>query len=315
MPSGPHGGDAGAVAAAIGIERSQLIDLSMSMNPMAPDVAAVVAANLDRLVDYPDSARAEACLAGTIGVDRNRLVLTNGGAEAISLIAQLMPAGRVVEPEFSLYRRHLTDIDDGAPRWRSNPSNPLGRLAEIDANDPETHRGVWDEAFFPLATGAWSHPALADTAAWRVGSLTKLWACPGLRIGYAIAPDVEAAHRLRTLQPRWAVGGLSLAVVEHLAPNCDLAGWSSGTRSVRTEFARLIERLGFVVAETDANWILVTATNSAAELRSQLIMGGVVVRDCSSFGMGSVVRVAVPRVEEIDRVAAAFARVAQTVEP
>ena len=83
--------------------------------------------------------------------DDDLVVLTNGGAEAVALVAQLERVGSVVDPEFSLYRRHLQEVRPDAPRWRSNPSNPLGLLADADA----TAR-VWDEAFYPLATGDWS---------------------------------------------------------------------------------------------------------------------------------------------------------------
>ena len=101
-------------------------------------------------------------------------------------MAAELGAGEVVEPEFSLYRRHLAEVRAGAGRWRSNPSNPLGR-----SPPPTTTPAVWDEAFWPLATGTWTR---GDDAAWRLGSLTKLWACPGLRLGYVIAPDAAPAR-------------------------------------------------------------------------------------------------------------------------
>ena len=75
-------------------------------------------------------------------------MLTNGGSEAIALVAAELGEGEVVDPEFSLYRRHLPVVRAGAGRWRSNPSNPLGELA-----GPSDVAAVWDEAFWPLATG------------------------------------------------------------------------------------------------------------------------------------------------------------------
>ena len=56
--------------------------------------------------------------------------------------------GRVEEPEFSLHPRGSAT----GPRWRSNPHNPTGRLA-----GPEERAEVWDEAFYPLATGSLDH--------------------------------------------------------------------------------------------------------------------------------------------------------------
>ncbi|MET0325090.1 MAG: hypothetical protein ABW219_07710, partial [Ilumatobacteraceae bacterium] len=218
-PGSPHGGDGARIARRLGLPVERVIDLSASLNPFAPDVAAVAVGVLDQLGRYPDPVAATDALAAAIGVDPDRLLLTNGGAEAIALVAAELGEGDVVDPEFSLYRRHLTVVRAGAGRWRSNPSNPLGALAE-----PAGAAAVWDEAFWPLATGTWTR---GDAEAWRLGSLTKLWACPGLRLGYVIAPTAGAAARIAARQPRWAVNGLAIAVVEPLLAVSDLSAWAA----------------------------------------------------------------------------------------
>ncbi|MGB3735584.1 MAG: aminotransferase class I/II-fold pyridoxal phosphate-dependent enzyme [Ilumatobacter sp.] len=298
MASDEHGGDAGAVAAALGIERSSLVDLSMSMNPVAPDVRRLLADRLDTIADYPDATVATLAVAEAIGVDGSLILLTNGGSEAIALVASTMDAGHVVEPEFSLYARHLRALDPRAPRWRSNPSNPLGRLAEAGAA-----AAVWDEAFWPIATGTWTDRRLDDQHVWRLGSLTKLWACPGLRLGYVIAPDEQSADSIRRRQPRWSVSSLALAVVEPMLELTDLATWSTTIADLRRSFAEAIGAQGFSVRDTDANWILV---DDEPGLRERLIRHGVLVRDCCNFGLAGVSRVAVPRADEMERVVRAF---------
>ena len=300
-PAGAHGGDGLRVAAALGFDPASMIDLSASMNPFAPDVAALLCRLLTRsgiaLSHYPDPSKATLALADAIGVDENRLVLTNGGAEAIALVAAHVGAGNVVEPEFALYRRHLDAIDPDAPRWRSNPSNPLGRLAE-----PGDSAGVWDEAFYPIATGTWTR---GDNTAWRLGSLTKLWNCPGLRLGYVIAPNVETARAIRRRQPQWAVNGLALAALPELLALTDLPTWTAQIGALRHHFTASLEALGFVVRGTDVNWLLV----DRLDLRTQLARLGVLVRDCASFGMSGVHRVALPKPENLDQVLDAFAAI------
>ena len=304
-PPGPHGGDAASVARSAGFDRHDLIDLSMSMNPFAPDVEAVLADRLGAIRDYPDPLLSEVALAAVIDVDPARLVLTNGGAEAIALVAALNPAGRVDEPEFSLYRRHLTMVGDAALRWQSNPSNPIGKLRNTPLTvGPEP--GVWDEAFYPLATGQWTNPLLDAQPVWRLGSLTKLWSCPGLRIGYAIAPDAESADRLRRTQPRWSVNALALAVIAPLLELTDLAGWSASIAALRARFVVALHSAGYTVIDTDVNWVLI---QDAAQLRSAVVPHGVLVRDCSSFGLPDMARVALPRLDQFDRVIAAFQQV------
>ncbi|MDY7104512.1 MAG: aminotransferase class I/II-fold pyridoxal phosphate-dependent enzyme [Actinomycetota bacterium] len=296
LPSpGAHGGDARRVAAALGIDPAAVLDLSMSLNPMAPDPRPVVAAHLDALGTYPDPSRATAALAEAIGVDPARLLLTNGGAEAIALVATDLGVGWAGEDDFSLYRRHLPVLDPSAPRIRSNPHNPSGRLAS-----PEATAAVWDEAFYPLATGRWTRDG--DDAL-VVGSLTKLFACPGLRIGYVLAPDQATITRLAARQPEWSVGGLACAAVVDLLATCDLRAWSAGVALLRRELTELLLRHGLEPQPSHANYVLCTA---APRLRERLAPHGIVVRDCASFGMVGSARVAVPSADGLCRLAEAL---------
>ena len=185
-PPGPHGGDAARVAAWLG---RPVTDAARPVGQ--PEPGGPGRRRRHRRAPRPRPAATRTPppppprWPRAIGVDPDLLVLTNGGAEAIALVAAIEQEGAIVEPEFSLYRRHLERVTPDAPRWRSNPSNPIGLLAPPDA----TAR-VWDEAFYPLAAGAWTR---GDAGSWRIGSLTKVWGCPGLRIGYVIAPDAAAA--------------------------------------------------------------------------------------------------------------------------
>ncbi len=291
-----HGGDAAAVARALGLDPASMLDLSASLNPFAPDVSALAVAHLDSLVAYPDDRPATRLLAMSLGVDPGRLVLTNGGAEAIALVAGHLGRGEVVEPEFSLYRRHLSVVEEGAGRWRSNPSNPLGVLAA-----PGETAAVWDEAFYALATGEWTR---GDDEAWRLGSLTKLWACAGLRLGYVIAPDEAAAEAIRARRPRWSVNGLALSLVGPMLEATDLAGWSRDIADLRSRFSAGIAGLGLGVTESAANWVLV---HEVAGLREGLAPRGIMVRDCTNFGLPGTVRIALPRAEHLDGVLTAIA--------
>lgn len=293
-----HGGDGPAIAAALGVDLADLLDLSASLNPFAPDVPAMAAARLSSLVAYPDHDAATKAMAEAIGVEPDRMVLTNGGAEAIALVARHLGSGAIVDPEFSLYRRHLPEVNPDAGRWRSNPSNPLGVLAADDEI-----AAVWDEAFYPLATGTWTR---GDDNSWRLGSLTKLWACAGLRLGYAIAPTVAHADAIRALQPRWAVSGLALALLPDLLAVTDLEGWTAQIAELRDRFASKITELGFSVTEGAANWVLLDGVD-APLLRNQLAEHGIIVRDCSNFGLPTTVRIALPLPEQLDRVLAALA--------
>ncbi len=278
--AGPHGGDGPAVARALGLAPGDLLDLSQSLNPLAPDPRPVVARHLDALRSYPDTTEATAALAKVMRVPTDGLLLTNGGAEAIALLAAEV-GGRVDEPEFSLHPR------GGGPRWRSNPHSPSGLLAGTD----ET-ADVWDEAFFPLATGRWTRGDGAPV----VGSLTKLLACPGLRAGYLLA-DPDLVERCRARQPAWSVGGLASTALPELLTAVDLPAWRDGIASLRHRLGAVLAAHGLGARSSDANWVLVDAPG----LREALAPHGVVVRDCTSFGLAGVVRIAVPDEDGIRR--------------
>jgi adenosylcobyric acid synthase len=299
-PPGEHGGDGLAVARALGLDPDDVLDLSVTCNPLAPDLRAEAMRAVARgaLARYPlpeALRRLEERLAVALGVPAELVVATAGGASAIAIVAQALGAGRVEEPEFSLYRRHLqalgASLGEG-PRWRSNPRNPTGELAA-----PDEHAGVWDEAFYPLAAGQWTRGDVARGSV-VVGSLTKTFACPGLRIGYAVAPDERLAMRLRALRPAWPLGGLECWLGPWLLDRVDLARTVARLHELRAALVALLERVGLVTEAHAAPWVLV---HDVPGLRQALARRGVVVRDLSSFGMHGSVRIAVPDERGLER--------------
>ncbi|HYX44312.1 MAG TPA: aminotransferase class I/II-fold pyridoxal phosphate-dependent enzyme, partial [Acidimicrobiales bacterium] len=191
---------------------------------------------------------------------------------------------------FSLYPR------SGGPRWRSNPHNPTGRLAEGTAD-------VWDEAFYPLATGRWTRGD-ADQGAFVVGSLTKVFACPGLRLGYVLAPDGPTARRVAVRQTTWSVNGLAASALGDLLATADLPAWAAVVTHWRAELVAVLAAAGLVAEPSDAPWVLVRAPG----LRARLAPHGVLVRDCASFGLPDHARVAVPDLAGLTRLAEALER-------
>jgi histidinol-phosphate/aromatic aminotransferase/cobyric acid decarboxylase-like protein len=282
--AGEHGGDGLVVARALGLDPRSILDLSQSLNPLAPDPVPVVARHLEAVRDYPDPSPAWAALASVMAVDAERLLLTNGGAEAIALVASEL-GGRVVEPDFALHPR------GGEPLWRSNPHSPSGLLAAHGEK-----ADVWDEAFFPLATGRWTR---GDGVV--VGSLTKLLACPGLRLGSVLA-DPDLVARCRARQAAWSVGGAAAAALPELLEAVDLPGWCAGIAELRDALVALLRAHGLATRPSDANWVLV----EHGGLRAALAPYGVVVRDCASFGLPSLTRIAVPSEAGLCRLADAL---------
>lgn len=138
-------------------------------------------------------------------------------------------------------------------------------------------------------------------------SLTKLYAIPGLRLGFAVArPDMAAGLR-RAIAP-WSVNALAQVVgVAALADK----GYVNATRAfVCEERARLMEGLsalpGLHVFPSSANYLLVRmgkGPTNARDLAERLLQNGLAVRACDDFdGLDRrYFRVAVRRREENER--------------
>ena len=289
--AGVHGGDGPAVARALGMEPEDLLDLSPNLNPFAPPVADVVRRHLGALRHYPDDREGTRLLAAALAVDPDRVLLTNGGSEAIRVVDTELGGGARAEPEFALHPR-----DPAGPRWRSNPHSPSGRLA-----GPGESAQVWDEAFHALATGRWT--AGREDGSVVVGSLTKTFACPGLRLGYVIAADADQRRRFAAHQPHWSVGALALACLPDLLAAADLTRWARQIDDARASLADLLSSQGWTVHAAGAPWVLVEAPG----LRERLAPRGVLVRDCASFGMPGLARVAVPEETGLARLRDALA--------
>ena len=296
--AGQHGGDGARLAAALGVAPSEILDLSASLNPLAPDIAPIVNRHLESIGRYPDPEPARTALAEAIGVPSNELLLTNGGSEAIALCCDEL-VGRygsasLRQHDFSLYARHLSIVSDHGPRVCSNPGNPTGQLLDVTSGLDEdgTPVGIWDEAFWPLATGTWTSGAHCNGQI-VVGSLTKLFACPGLRLGYVLAdPDTIAVLEKR--QPQWSVGTLAADVVPDLLKRADLPGWASGITQRRNILATVLHSYGYNTIP-GVNWLLATrAGQTGSDIRSALAKHLVLVRDCTSFGLPQYVRIAIP---------------------
>ncbi len=159
---------------------------------------------------------------------------------------------------------------------------------------------VWDEAFWPLATGTWTRGD-AQRGAVVLGSLTKLLACPGLRAGFVHSADEDLLDRLRRHQPRWAVNGLVCDALAGPAGRGRPAEVGCGDPAPpRSTSTGCSATPASTPEPSDANWVLVHAPG----LRERLAPERVLVRDCASFGMPGTVRIAVPSDEGRMRLAA-----------
>jgi threonine-phosphate decarboxylase len=198
-----------------------------------------------------------------------------------------------------------------------NPANPTGAL--IPKDDIEAiialcqQSGtflVLDEAFVDFCEDESAKDLIVRyPRAVLLRSMTKFFAIPGLRLGYAIGAP-ETIEAISSFQDPWSVN--TAAQVAGVASLKDRDYCERSRSYIAEERERLAAGLaGFPwlkVYPSRANYLLAELTNGmpVAALRSRLMAKGILIRDCSNFqGLDErFFRVAVRLREENERLLA-----------
>ncbi len=300
----------------------ELLDFSQNINPLGAPRAVLEAARraLYRESErYPEPGYSElrGALARYLRVPSERVVPTNGGAEALFLAAGAAGAGRalVLEPTFSEYaaaarasgmevarrvaRRpeegfsfdpaSLEDLGGVSLVFLCNPNNPTGdslgyrEVLEVAARVREVGALlVVDEAFADFAPGI-SVAGMVDERLWVARSFTKFFAIPGLRLGCLVSGDAE---RVQALQPSWPVNAVAAAAGIAAAADHGFAETSVAEVSrLRGNLFGALDKLpGVRPSPGAANFLLVRGPEGLA---GRLARRGVLVRGCAPFmGLG-----------------------------
>ena len=310
---------------------------------MAPGVRDALAGCINRLLHYPDKGAAELkeALAAYHGVGADEITVSNGSTELIHLLPRVVPGkrGLIVAPAFAEYALALersgwetdyltltgadgfalplADLQEELGQgydllFICNPGNPTGALvpkrdmeAVIELCRKSGTFLVLDEAFVDFCEEeSAKHLIRQSPQAVLLRSMTKFFAIPGLRLGYAIAAP-QTIEALASLQDPWNVN--TAAQVAGIASLAD-ADYRRRTREyIDRERERLAAGLaaiaGLRVFPSRANYLLVEITDggtTAGELRARLVQSGLLIRDCGNFqGLdGRFFRVAVRLREE-----------------
>jgi L-threonine-O-3-phosphate decarboxylase len=311
-------------------DEPDVLDLSANINPRTPEGSReIYEAAFEDARSYPNDGYPDfrAAAAGYVGCDPDSVVPTAGGLAAIRLAVgvTVTPGDRVLVPfpSFGEYRREIElaggrpefvpydelldrDPDGYAMAVVCTPNNPTGECpppADLRAfADRCAAAGTTllaDEAFL----GFTDRESLAGREGVVVArSLTKLFGLPGLRAGFAVA-EGDPLDRLRTARPAWSLGGPAAAVGAHAMRDAEFV--AATRRRTARERAYLREGLtdrGFVVAPSEAPFLLCDVGEPPAELLAAARDRGVVLRDATTFrGLDRHVRVAVRDRESTDR--------------
>jgi histidinol-phosphate/aromatic aminotransferase/cobyric acid decarboxylase-like protein len=307
-----------------------VVDFSTGISPLPPPAEIVRAAAEADLARYPHPSALpfRKAAAEAYGASPDAIVAGAGSVELIWAVARAFAGpgriGLVVTPAFGEYEqalrasgadvvtvamtspgfetsigdveKALTARDRLAVVFLCRPSNPY--LTAPSADDIATLARAWprtlfvvDEAYQPLFEDVTPISPAPNVAVLR--SLTKLFALPGLRIGYMMAAPAVAAAVQKALPP-WNVSVAAQAagaVAVRLAPSLG--------PGLRAQVARLrgsLERSLLEVAgspERSGGPFLLYRRENASTLASRLLSLGVAVRSCASFGLPEHLRVGI----------------------
>lgn len=319
-----HGGCIRELAARAGCAAHELLDFSANINPLGPPdcVRRVIAGGISQLAHYPDpeSIAFREAVGSLHSIPAGQVIAGNGSTEILHALPRALGYERAVIPQpgyidysaavvnAGLKVEHvILDADNGfSMDWRriedalqsdalviiGQPGNPSGAMFDNDellavAGRHPNSLFIIDEAFADFVEGYRSLAGSVLPNMIILRSMTKFYAIPGLRLGYAVAPE-GIARLIHDAMPPWSVGALAQSVGIAVLGDNDFKGIS------RIEVAEYRKGLQCGLEGFDclhafpsaANYLLVRIDGGACdapELARNLLKRRIAVRVCDNY--------------------------------
>ncbi|MBU0944429.1 MAG: cobyric acid synthase [Proteobacteria bacterium] len=321
-----HGGNVHAVSRAKGVALEAIHDFSANINPLGPPewLRPCLSREMESLLHYPDPSASELAriISERYGVPLETVLVANGSTELLYQLPRVLDCKRAVIPvpcyidyikvmELAGIPVHTLPLDpeqDFRPDLElisdilspgdllilGTPNNPTGSclpapaIVRLAVAHPQVLFLI-DEAFLDFVQDGQSVAAAAPNIL-TLHSLTKFYAIPGLRLGFAIFP-VDLANRLRRLLPPWTVNSLAQKVGERAL--LDHEYWQESRKYCRQCRDSFQESLAawpdLKLFPSAANYLFLRLNGrlTVSELQRQLAEQNILIRDCANYrGLG-----------------------------
>jgi threonine-phosphate decarboxylase len=303
--------------------KKNVLDFSASVNPFPPKVDWHC--DTADLSAYPDDSYCE--LKERIGKvysrDPEEICVGNGSIEIIRVFCSVT-LGRgtgtrhffINLPTFGEYElsarlagaEPTENPQDADVQFVCNPNNPTGSLlcrSELlhILETKKLHNGILfcDEAFISLADPRASLADIRDPGLFVLHSLTKSFAVPGLRIGFGFG-DRDLVEKIETARSPWCVNAYAEAFAMEALLHIDEL--NDSRRRIMKERNRLVSgvgNLGLTSNPSSVNFILIECGRDVTSLCEALTRKSILVRNCTSFGLPTCIRIAVRTPDENTR--------------
>jgi histidinol-phosphate/aromatic aminotransferase/cobyric acid decarboxylase-like protein/choline kinase len=276
-----------------------VLDYCYLVNPYFPPkrlLKEMMLSFRELVTQYPSGAMVQSALAEKVfGIDQERIVVGNGAAELIDVLARFMP-GRIAIPiptfneypaRFGTARTKTIATAENNFAYRAadlekamedadilvlvNPDNPSGHFLDraevhglVDGLLGRGKRVIVDESFVDFAEPGLRFTLLDEAfLAERPGlvvikSISKSYGVPGLRLGVLATGDLALAAAIRKAPPVWNVNSLGeyfLQIVDKY--KADYCSASDAMAAERARLARRLSETGLLkIYPSQANYLL-----------------------------------------------------------
>ncbi|MGY5152501.1 MAG: threonine-phosphate decarboxylase CobD [Candidatus Nitrosopumilus sp. bin_6a] len=288
-----------------------------------PSVKKILKKNIDNIKNYPDfsSSSVISSLKKYTGYEKSNILVGNGAIEIIYnfCFAFLSKKTKVLIPipTFQEYEAaaklndcvisyfktmnlsenldlFISQIPKNGCIFICNPNNPTGKLLpknellEIIKKAKKLSTFVFvDECFIEMVPD--SNESVISYVKkhnnlFVLRSLTKSFALPGIRIGYAIASK-QMIEILQKIKIPWSVNSLAQdAATSALKTQSHLIKSNLVIKKELNYLTNKINRLnGFICINSSTNFILIKTKKDSTKLQKKLLEQNILVRDCKNF--------------------------------
>jgi len=292
------------------------LDFSANINPLglSEKILQTLQENFCGIVNYPDSNATElkSALSRKYKISAENLILLNGAAEFFYLYCNVFRPKKILipVPSFSEYERAAkssgAEVEFFFTRAEKNfkidvekilkrnadcviigrPNNPTGNLISIEEilKLAEKFSVMIDESFIDFLPIESARNFLSEKI-FVVQSLTKIFAIPGLRLGFAVA-EKNFAERLNFAKDVWNVNFLAQKVgAVALSDEKFLQDTRIWLEVEKKYFAEKLTELPVKIFSPSVNFILIRLKSKelAAFTLKKLQEKKILVRNCANF--------------------------------
>ncbi|MGB2991839.1 MAG: aminotransferase class I/II-fold pyridoxal phosphate-dependent enzyme [Paenisporosarcina sp.] len=301
----------------------RIIDFSENVNPFGPPDFIQTDWHKFQpfMMGYPDPLGEpfRTAVAKFHNISNDSIFVANGASEIFSLLAQKYRGKRaiIVHPTFSEYETtlkardveivdlHMTDIVTGEypideikmhmhqadVLYLCTPNNPTGTLPKrevlvdlIEYSKKANCDIVLDEAFIDFIS---EQSSFISSMNYKnliiVRSMTKMYAMPGLRLGY-MAASTSVVKEIQQLAPHWNVNRLSAEIGSLVLKDEEYRQKTIlHSQNMLLDMKAFLKSKGCEVTQSQANFLLFKLQQPDSEFFHYFLRKGLVLRHTENF--------------------------------